>query len=132
MAGTGPLLLAFSAELAEAGVNISMVAEAAPFRNLKARASWDATAWRFRTCFPELLPTVGTRRRGIPMRNGLVLREIKGEAQVQGAGLLSPYDAQWRPIPALDEHLSADIVCIGYGLSPSDELLRRMVYYLER
>ena len=126
IAGTGPLLLAFSAELAEAGVNITLVAEAAPFPSSKAMAR----LVRQSLVVPSLIPRAAAyswqlKRRRIPIRSGLVLRLIEGDAQVRGV-VLSPCDAQWRPIPGRDEYLPADLVCIGYGLSPSDELLRRV------
>lgn len=47
----------------------------------------------------------------------------EGDSRVERA-VITRVDQDWRPVPESEEVLDADAICLGYGLSPSNELTR--------
>lgn len=123
-AGSGPLALAFPAQLRGYGANVSLVLEAGPapgvgdvLRLLSAargneRLLRDAVAYR-----TKLL------RERVPLRYRRIVLRAEGEQRVE-AVVHAAVDADWRPIPGSEERVEADTLCVGYGFFPSVELLR--------
>jgi thioredoxin reductase len=123
-AGSGPLALAFPAQLAALGAPVSLVLEAGPAPGLRDAARLlaaargnghllrDAAAYR-----SALL------RRRIPLRYRRIVVRAEGEVRVQRV-VHAAADADWRPLPGTEETVDADVLCVGYGFFPSVELLR--------
>ncbi len=113
VAGNGPLNLQVALELHRAGAEVAAVAEAAPRPSL--RHAGDIAAMGLSA--PALL------RQGIGYTRELA-----------AAGIVLHHAAQVERIDAMDDALrarlstgafiEADTVCLGYGFSPSSELLR--------
>lgn len=123
-AGSGPVALAFPAQLADFGADIVTALEAGPAPNAAdlvrlARAAIGnvdllADAARYRA---DLL------RRRVPLRYGRIVVRAEGERHVERV-IHSAVDAQWRPIAGTEETVEADLLCLGYGFAPSLEVLR--------
>jgi hypothetical protein len=123
-AGSGPLALAFPAQLRGYGANVSLVLEAGPapgpgdvLRLLGAARGnvsllRDAVAYR-----TKLL------RERVPLRYRRLVVRAEGEGRVE-AVVHAAVDADWRPIPGTEERVEVDTLCVGYGFFPSVELLR--------
>lgn len=122
LAGNGPLLLAFAAELATWGAGIEAVVEvAAPPRGVRlARVARSATA-----DLPLLVDGMDyffkLRRRGVRYQYRTVVTSIVGDEHVEGV-VISRVDKSGAIILDSAELLKADAVCLGYGLVPSCEL----------
>jgi thioredoxin reductase len=123
-AGSGPLALAFPAQLRSYGANVTLVLEAgrAPsardlVRLVRAsrgneRLLRDALAYRARLV-----------RDRVPLRYRRIVVRAEGDDRVERV-VHAAADAQWRPVPGTEEAVSADTLCVGYGFHPSTELLR--------
>ena len=122
MAGSGPLALAFSAQLVEYGANIVEVVEAAPpprpadLVRLVASASPSvlADAARYRA---RLL------RQRIPLRHSSIIVRAEGANEVERA-VVATVDRHWRVVPGTERALEVDTILLGYGLETSAELSR--------
>jgi NADPH-dependent 2,4-dienoyl-CoA reductase/sulfur reductase-like enzyme len=123
-AGSGPLALAFPAQLRGYGANVTLVLEAGPppgprdllrmaaaapgnSELLRDAASYRATLLRSRT----------------PLRYRRIVVRAEGAERVE-AVVHARVDADWRVLPGSEERVRADALCIGYGFFPSVELPR--------
>jgi thioredoxin reductase len=123
-AGSGPLALAFPAQLRGYGANVTVVLEAGPapgprdaVRILRAaRGNWgllrDAIAYR-----------AALLRASVPLRYRRIVVRADGDGRVEEVAHAA-VDDRWRPIPGTTERVAADTLCIGYGFFPSVELLQ--------
>ena len=123
-AGSGPLALAFPAQLRSYGVNVTLVLEAgrAPaardlLRLVRAsrgneRLLRDAVAYRARLA-----------RDRVTLRYRRIVVRADGDERVEQV-VHAAADASWRPVPGTEEAVRADTLCVGYGFHPSTELLR--------
>lgn len=123
IAGNGPLNLQVAVELAQAGAEVAAVAELAcrpgPWAAgaiAQMLASVPTLVLRGRDYVAEL------RRRGIPLLYSHVLRSV----EPSGAGLRAEI-APW-PAGSGDglQAFDVDVVCMGYGFMPSNEILRAL------
>jgi NADPH-dependent 2,4-dienoyl-CoA reductase/sulfur reductase-like enzyme len=123
-AGSGPLALAFPAQLRSYGANVTLVLEAGPPPGprdllrmaaaapgngelLRDAASYRATLLRSRT----------------PLRYRRIVVRAEGDERVE-AVVHARVDGEWRVIPGSEERVPADALCVGYGFFPSVELPR--------
>ena len=123
-AGSGPLALAFPAQLHHYGVDVVAALEAAPaprpgdVARLTAAARGNVTllrdAARYRL---ELV------RGRVPLRYGRIVVRAEGRERVE-AVVHAAADREWRVVPGTEERLEVDTLCVGYGFFPSVELLR--------
>jgi len=123
-AGSGPLALAFPAQLRHYGANVLVALEAGPRPGLgdalrllgsgrgNTRLLRDAVSYR-----SELL------RSRVPMRYGRMVVRAEGDGRVERV-VHAAVDRDWRVIPGTEEPVEADTLCVGYGFVPSVELLR--------
>jgi len=123
-AGSGPLALAFPAQLHHYGLEVVAALEAGPrpsiadFGRLVAAAPGnvhllrEAVGYRF-----ELA------RGGVPLSYGRIVVRAEGDGRVE-AVVHSACDRDWRPVPGTEERVEVDTLCLGYGFFPSVELLR--------
>jgi len=124
MAGSGPLALSFAAELAHAGANVVMLAEAAPRPSV-------ASLLRMARAYPGNATPLGDgvryfsmlRTHHVTVRWSTMIRRAEGTTGVERA-VIGRVDADWRPITGTEQVLDVDTVCVGYGLFPSNELAR--------
>lgn len=123
-AGSGPLALAFPAQLRGYGANVELVLEAGPapgpgdvLRLLRAARGntpllRDAVAYRSRLL-----------RDRIPLRYRRIVVRAEGDGRLEEV-VHAAVDSAWRPLPGTEERVAADTLCVGYGFFPSVELLR--------
>jgi len=122
MAGSGPLALAFSAQLKALGADIVEVAEAAsapaPLSLAKLVIDGDPAtmmdAARYRT---KLMTS------GVPFSYSTIIVRVEGAGEVERA-VLARVDRDWRVIPGTERTIEVDTVLVGYGLESSSELAR--------
>jgi len=122
MAGSGPLALAFSAQLREYGANIVEVAEAAPrprlldFMQLMLHGDPSVLmdAARYRT---QLM--LGR----VPFSYATVIVRVEGEREVERA-VVAKVDRDWRVIAGTERSIEVDTVLLGYGLESNSEMSR--------
>jgi NADPH-dependent 2,4-dienoyl-CoA reductase/sulfur reductase-like enzyme len=123
-AGSGPLALAFPAQLRGYGADVVLVLEAGP-----APAPGDALrilrAGRGNGALLRDAASYRTRlwRDRVPLRYRRVVVRAEGEGRVEQV-VHAAVDAAWRPLPGSEEAVAADTLCVGYGFFPSVELLR--------
>jgi len=123
-AGSGPLALAFPAQLHGYGVNVVEALEAGP-------APRPADALRLLAAAPgnSRLLADGLRYRaqllkaGVPLRYRRIVVRAEGEHRVE-AVVSAAVDASWRVLPGTEERIEVDTLCVGYGFFPSVELAR--------
>ena len=123
-AGSGPLALAFPAQLHHYGVNVVAALEAGPaprpgdVARLAAAARGNVPllrdAARYRS---ELL------RGRVPLRYRRIVVRAEGHDRVE-AVVHAAVDDDWRVRPGTEERVEVDALCIGYGFFPSVELFR--------
>ena len=124
IAGNGPLNIQVAADLAKHGVEVVAVAEAArsPFR---AKPGDLFSMARKR---PDLLRDglgylAALRSRSVPVHYAHVLARVEGEARAERAVLVA-IEPDGTPRPGSEKTFAVDVVCTGYGFSPSTELTR--------
>ena len=122
--GSGPVALAFPAQLHHLGADVALVCEAGPAPGARDVAAIlaaapgntsllrDAAAYR-----AELL------RARVPLRYGRIVVRAEGADRVE-AVVHAAVGTDWRVLPGTEERTSADTLCLGYGFVPSTELLR--------
>lgn len=123
-AGSGPVALAFPAQLRHYGANVVLVCEAGPPPNPRSLAGLLAAA-------PGNVPLLRDAamyrwqllRARVPMRHRRIVVRAEGTDRVR-AVVHGAADASWRVIPGTEERVEADTLCLGYGFVPSTELLR--------
>ena len=123
-AGSGPLALAFPAQLSKMGANIVGIIEAAPRpglgKSLKIASSLrgnfdliqDAIAYQFHL--------VKSR---IKIGYGRIIIKANGTDKLESI-TFARVDKNWNPIPGTEKTVIADTLCIGYGFFPSVELFK--------
>lgn len=123
-AGSGPVALAFPAQLAGYGANIVAALEAGPAPRTSdlvriARAAWgnadllrDAARYR-----------AGLLRHRIPLRYGRIIVRAEGDGRVERV-VHARVGTGWRVLPGTEEAVDVDVLCLGYGFVPSLELIR--------
>jgi thioredoxin reductase len=123
-AGSGPLALAFPAQLRHFGVNVVLALEAGPqpgpgaaLRLLRA-ARGNAELLRDGLSYRRQLA-----RGRVPLRYGRIVVAAEGDARVT-ALVHAAVDADWRVLPGTAERIAVDTICLGYGFVPSEELLQ--------
>lgn len=123
-AGSGPLALAFPAQLRGYGANVTTVLEAGPAPGVgdvlrllgAARGNVhllrEAVAYRSRLL-----------RDRVPLRYCRIVVRAEGEGRVEQV-VHARVGADWRPVAGTEETDAADTLCVGYGFFPSVELPR--------
>lgn len=122
--GSGPVALAFPAQLAGQGARIVTALEAGPAPRL-------ADIWRIAAAARgnvSLLRDAAQYRaalirRRVPLRYGRIVVRAEGRNRVEQV-VHAAVDADWRVIAGTEEQIQADVLCLGYGFVPSPELLR--------
>ncbi len=123
-AGSGPLALAFPAQMKSYGANVVLTLES----GRRPRATdlpallgaipgnihllKDAAKYRW-----ELI------KHRVPMRYQRMIIGVGGESKVEYA-VHAKVDRNWHPIAGTEERIEVDTVCVGYGFFPSTELFR--------
>ena len=123
-AGSGPLALAFPAQLHGYGVNIVLALEAgsAPrVRDVLALAA--ATPGNTGLLVDGLRYRAALLRARVPLRYRRIVVRAEGSDCVE-AVVHAAVDDAWRVVPGTEERLAVDTLCVGYGFFPSVELMR--------
>ena len=123
-AGSGPLALAFPAQLRHYGANVVLVLEAGPAPGPRALLRLAAAA----PGNTELLRDAAGYRSALlrartPLRYRRIVVRAEGHDRVEVV-VHAAVDADWRVVPGTEERVPADVLCVGYGFFPSVELLR--------
>jgi NADPH-dependent 2,4-dienoyl-CoA reductase/sulfur reductase-like enzyme len=123
-AGSGPLALAFPAQLRGYGVNVELVLEAGPpprpadaGRMLRAARGNGALLREAAAYRAALL------RARVPLRYRRIVVKAEGEGRVESV-THARVNADWRVLAGSEETVAADTLCLGYGFTPSVELAR--------
>ncbi len=122
--GSGPLALAFPAQLHHHGVTVVAALEAGPppgprdLIRIAAAARGNGALLRDAAGYrSELL------RGRVPLRYRRIVLRAEGRDRVE-AVVHAAVDADWRVLPGTEERVECDTLCVGYGFFPSVELLR--------
>ena len=123
-AGSGPLALAFPAQLRALGANVTLVLEAGPPPGVPdgvrvSRAS-RGNERLLRDAFRYRARLVRDR---VPLRYRRIVVRVEGDGRVERV-VHAAADANWRVVAGTEEEVVADTLCVGYGFVPSAELLR--------
>jgi NADPH-dependent 2,4-dienoyl-CoA reductase/sulfur reductase-like enzyme len=124
MAGSGPLILAFSAQLHQYGANVVTVCEAAGFPALRG-------GLRLLRAAPGNLGLLSDglgymtylARKRVPFLYSHIIVRAEGEKEVERA-VIARVGSDWKPVPGTEQTIDVDTICIGYGFFPSVELSR--------
>jgi thioredoxin reductase len=123
-AGSGPLALAFPAQLSNYGANLVATLESAPPPRLgdiarliiASPGNWnllrDAIFYRF-----SLL------KHRVPVKYNRIVVSAEGDGKVERV-THAAVGRDWRPIPGTEQVVAVDTLCVGYGFVPSVELFR--------
>ncbi len=123
-AGSGPLALAFSAQLISLGAPVFKVIESAPFPSpinalrLASRVLGNLDLARDAAKYRTAL-----LKARVPFHYGRIIVRAEGNGRVESV-THAKADKNWNPIPGTEITEAADALCIGYGFFPSHELFR--------
>jgi hypothetical protein len=123
-AGSGPVALAFPAQLAHYGATIVEALEAGPtprpgdIARLAGAARGNTDLLRDAARYRAML-----LRHRVPVRYGRIVVRAEGDGRVERV-VHAAVDADWRVVPGSDRAVDADVLCLGYGFVPSLELMR--------
>jgi thioredoxin reductase len=123
-AGSGPLAIAFPAQLVGYGAHLALVIDAgrAPGATDLARML-GAARGNTGLLRDALRYRLGLLRARVPLRYGRIVVRADGDGRVESVTHAAA-DAAWRPVAGTEETLAVDTLCLGYGFQPSFELLR--------
>jgi glycine/D-amino acid oxidase-like deaminating enzyme len=123
-AGSGPVALAFPAQLAGYGANIVTALEAGPAPSpvdlAKIALAAPGNVGLLMDAAKYQSSLIAHR---IPLRYGRMVVRAEGDGRVERV-VHARVDANWRVVPGTEETVEADVLCLGYGFTPSAELLR--------
>lgn len=123
-AGSGPVALAFPAQLHHYGANITLVCDAGPPPRPADMAAMLIAA---PGNLALLRDAVGYRaqllRAQIPVRYRRIVVAAQGVGRIELV-VHAAVDDNWRVIPGSERSERCDALCLGYGFLPSVELLR--------
>ncbi|MDN3495392.1 FAD-dependent oxidoreductase [Planococcus sp. APC 4015] len=123
-AGSGPVALAFPAQLAGYGANIVTALEAGPAPSprdlVKIAASAPGNVGLLIDA-AKYQSTLIARR--IPLRYRRIVVRAEGDGRVERV-VHARADDRWQVVPGTEETIDADVLCVGYGFTPTTELLR--------
>jgi D-hydroxyproline dehydrogenase subunit alpha len=123
-AGSGPLALAFPAQLHHYGVNVVGALEAGPSPRPADLVRMLAAAQGNVALLRDALRYRAELLRGrVPLRYRRIVVRAEGRDRVEAVVHAQVAD-DWRVRPGTEERVEADTLCIGYGFVPSVELLR--------
>jgi D-hydroxyproline dehydrogenase subunit alpha len=123
-AGSGPVALAFPAQLAHYGAAIVEALEAGPaprpgdLLRLARAARGNTALLRDAAHYRTLL-----LRHRVPLRYGRMIVRAEGDGRVEHV-VHAAVDADWRVIPGTERGVDVDVLCLGYGFVSSIELPR--------
>jgi D-hydroxyproline dehydrogenase subunit alpha len=123
-AGSGPLALAFSAQLISLGAPVFKVIESAPFPSpsniirLALRVGGNLDLARDAAKYRSAL-----LRASVPFNYGRIIVRAEGAGRVESV-THAKADKDWNPIPGTEVTEACDAICVGYGFFPSHELFR--------
>jgi len=124
MVGTGPLLLAFSAQLHSQGAPVVHVIDSSPFPGPGAMTRLALSARRDASLLVEgagYLAYLLSRR--VPRLYSHAIVRVDGTDAVQSV-TVAKLGGDGAIQPGTEKTIEADTVCVGYGLAPSSELTR--------
>jgi NADPH-dependent 2,4-dienoyl-CoA reductase/sulfur reductase-like enzyme len=122
--GSGPVALAFPAQLHHLGADIVLVCEAGPPPRPRDLLGMLAAAHGNETLLRDAAGyRLGLARARIPLRYRRIVVAAEGEHRVQ-AVRHAAVDREWRVIPGTEQRTECETLCLGYGFLPSVELLR--------
>lgn len=123
-AGSGPVALAFPAQLAHYGAHIVEALEAGPVprpgdlvkiaRAVRGNTALLRDAIRYRRLLLH---------HRVPLRYGRIVVRAEGNGRVERV-VHAAVDADWRVVPGTEQSVEVDVLCLGYGFVPSLELMR--------
>ena len=120
--GSGPSLLPVAAGLAEAGVRVVAVLEAAPAHAALPQsqlAAYPSQLQETADCAAVLA------RHRVPLRTGYAVIACQGTNRVERA-VVARLDRDWRPLPGSQREETVDAVHVSFGFSPVLELARAL------
>lgn len=123
-AGSGPVALAFPAQLAGYGATVVAALEAGPaprpadFARLAAAGRGNLDLLRDAALYRGTLV-----RHRVPLRYGRIVVRAEGDGRVERV-VHARVDADWRVVPGTEETVEVDVLGLGYGFVPSLELMR--------
>ena len=124
VAGSGPLILALSAELQRLGASLAAVLETAPRPSMARMLRLLA-----RSRGNEVLLADAVRywtrlfAHRVKFRYSSMVVRAEGDGQVRQA-VVARVDSDWRVIPGTETAMDVDTICLGYGFQASAELSR--------
>jgi NADPH-dependent 2,4-dienoyl-CoA reductase/sulfur reductase-like enzyme len=123
-AGSGPLALAFPAQLHHYGVKVVAALEAGPAPRPGDVARLGAASRGNMPLLRDAVRYRGELLRGrVPLRYRRIVVRAEGRERVE-AVVHAAVDSEWRVRPGTEERVEVDALCIGYGFFPSVELFR--------
>ncbi len=123
-AGSGPLALAFPAQLRGYGANVTLVLEAGPAPGpADVLRLLGAARGNVRLLRDALSYRTALLRARVPLRYRRAVVRAEGDGRVEEV-VHAAVDRDWRPVSGSEERTPADTLCVGYGFFPSVELLR--------
>lgn len=122
VAGNGPLLFVVAASLVRAGAEVAAVVEAAPI-NRRLLHAWPSMLAAPKILRQALDYRLSLLRAGVPVRTGMTVVAARGADAVQDAAI-APIALDGSVDRAVSETIACDALVVGFGLTPSVELLR--------
>jgi NADPH-dependent 2,4-dienoyl-CoA reductase/sulfur reductase-like enzyme len=123
-AGSGPVALAFPAQLAHYGANIVLALEAGPtpgpadILKVARVARGNIALLRDAAKYRALM-----LRHRVPLRYGRIVVRAEGDGRLERV-VHAAVDADWNVLPGTEKSIDVDVLCLGYGFVPSIELYR--------
>jgi len=123
-AGSGPVALAFPAQLAGYGANIVAALESGPGPSPADLAKIATSALgNVGLLLDAARYQAALFQHRIPLKYRRIVVRAEGDGRVERV-VYARVDADWRVVAGSEETIEADVLCLGYGFSPSSELLR--------
>jgi NADPH-dependent 2,4-dienoyl-CoA reductase/sulfur reductase-like enzyme len=124
LAGNGPLNLQVAAELTRAGVKVVALVEAAQRPGLQSIASLAVMAANAPRLIADARSYQATlRRAGTPTYHRHAVIRVEGAASVERA-TIAEIDDGGSPVRGAEKTFDVDVVCVGFGFLPSNEIAR--------
>jgi D-hydroxyproline dehydrogenase subunit alpha len=123
-AGSGPLALAFSAQLISLGAPVFKVIESSPFPSpINALRLLTRVGGNLDLAQDAVKYRTALLKARVPFRYGRIIVRAEGNGRLESV-THAKVDRDWNPIPGTEITEECDALCVGYGFFPSHELFR--------
>lgn len=123
VAGTGPLQIALTYNLANAGIKVKGLVDVTNMKEMLSSALQIFINGGLNKLLMGAKYLLKIKVNRVPTYQGYMITKALGSDKVEGA-IITKVDSLWRPIPGTEKEIVVDVIATGYSIAPQTEITR--------